>query len=90
MANLKLTKFQRVAEAPIFIRKGFLNGKCVAFGLPGDLLSVLSVVGEKIDFDVESERILEKVKENAHKNKFFEYRENQFVEVSDPKWFRWM
>lgn len=55
MANLKLTKFQQVAEAPIFIRKEYLNSKCIAFGLPGDLLSVIQ---DEVDFDAESERIL--------------------------------
>ena len=74
MANLKLTKFQQVAESPIFIRKEYLNGKCIAFGLPGDLLSVIQ---DEVDFDAESERILEKIK-NTDKNRFFEYVENQF------------
>jgi len=84
MANLKLTKFQQVAEAPIFIRKEYLNGKCIAFGLPGDLLSVIQ---DEVDFDAESEQILEEIK-NTDKNRFFEYRENQFLEVNDPKWFK--
>lgn len=84
MANLKLTKFQRVAESPIFIRKEWLNSKCIAFGLPGDLLSVIQ---DEVDFDAESERILKEIK-NIDKNRFFEYRENQFLEVNDPKWFK--
>ena len=84
MANLKLTKFQQVVESPIFIRKECLNGKCIAFGLPGDLLSVIQ---DEVDFDAESERILEKIK-NTDKNRFFEYVENQFLEVNDPKWFK--
>lgn len=84
MANLKLTKFQRVAEAPIFIRKEYLNSKCIAFSLPGDLLSVIQ---DEVDFDAESEQILEEIK-NTDKSRFFEYRENQFLEISDPKWFK--
>ena len=84
MSNLKLTKFQQSAESPIYIRKEYLNGKLVVFGLPGDLLSVMQ---EKIDFDIESDRILEKIK-GTNKNRFFEYIENQFIEVSNPKWFK--
>ncbi len=84
MSNLKLTTFQQSTEAPIFIRKQYLNGKCIVFGLPGDLLSVIQ---ENVDFDAESERILEKFKD-INQNKFFEYRENQFLEVNSPEWFR--
>lgn len=84
MSNLKLTKFQQDVESPIFIRKEYLNGRCAALGLPRDLLSVIQ---EDVDFDAESEQILERVKD-TNRNRFFEYRENQFVEVNNPKWFR--
>ena len=66
------------------LRKEYLKTKCIAFGLPGDLLSIIQ---DEIDFDAESERILEEIK-NTDKNRFFEYRENQFLEVNYPKWFK--
>ena len=84
MANLTLTKFQRVVESPIFIRKEYVHRKCIAFAVPGDLLSVIQ---DKVDFDAESKGILEKIK-HTDKNRFFEYRENQFLQVNNPKWFK--
>lgn len=88
--NLKLDKFRMNDEGNCWIRHGrsLKNNKTIAFCIYGGDLSVLNTTDDKIDFDADSDEILEKISTN--KKHAFEYQLNvgfNEVDVEKQTWF---
>ena len=88
-SKFKLIKFHRDDSGFMQIRYEILpSGKVIAFGIAGTDLSTLQF-GDEIDFDKESDVILEKYRDSKN-NMAFEYVPNVgFDEVDTTKqsWF---
>lgn len=87
MAYFNHSKFQQSDSSLVLIRKERLpNGYCIVFGLP---LTVISTTQNSVDFDAESDRILEGAKE-IQQHRAFQYDESGFceVEIKAQKWFK--
>lgn len=87
MANFTHTKFQQSPSSLVMIRKEILpSGYCVVFGVP---LTFTSLLQHDIDFDAESDRILQDTK-NTTQHRAFEHEEGGFAEVDTKaqSWFK--
>lgn len=86
---MKMDKFRSDPAGFMSIRYEVLpNGKIIAFALAGTDLSVMQL-GESVDFDAESDRLIEKYRD-TDKNLAFEYVQNygfDEVDVDQQKWF---
>ena len=87
--KMKMDKFKSDSGGFRSIRYEVLpNGKIIAFALAGTDLTVMQF-DAPIDFDVESDRLIEQHK-NTEKNLAFEYVPNygfDEVDVDQQKWF---
>lgn len=86
--KFKMTKFRGDGAGVTQIRYEVLSsGKVVAFGIAGTDLSVLQFGGE-VDFDKESDELLEKHRDSKN-NMAFEYVPNVGFDEVDTKTQNW-
>lgn len=87
--KFKMTKFRKNDSGTVCIRvEILLNGKKIVFGIAGTDLSVLQF-DEKIDFDKQSDDLVEKYLDSQN-DMAFEYIPNvgfDEVAVNRQKWF---
>jgi hypothetical protein len=88
--KFKMTKFQGDGAGFVQIRyQALLNGKVIAFAIAGTELSTLQF-GDPIDFDKESDALLEK-HHDSERNMAFEYVPNigfDEVDTASQSWFK--
>jgi hypothetical protein len=89
-AKLKLDKFRGDAAGFRVIRSAVLpSGKIIAFGIAGTDLSAVFPFGHDIDFDEESDKLIDKHRDSQN-NLAFEYVPNvgfDEVDIKTQNWF---
>ena len=89
--KFKMEKFNKNDSGTVQIRHESLsNGKMIAFGIAMTDLTALQFVDDEIDFDQQSDRIIENFRDSTSNRAFMYDPDGGFIETntSEQIWFR--